>query len=184
VVVFPLGTNDSPANPAGLAASLGTLAGLAGDRCLVVATLARPPVRGVPVTGLNRVVADFAGQTGALVADWRSVVQEIPELLVSDRVHATGEGYGVRASLLAEAIQGCLLGGDAAGGAGGLSGITAPRDPNARPPRRAAFGPALLPVRVDLAIGAVARALAPVAGALRAARTAATKEGPEPVLGL
>jgi lysophospholipase L1-like esterase len=181
VVVFPLGTNDSPANPNGLAASLAALSGLAGDRCLVVATIARPPVRGVPVTGLNRVVAEFAGQTGAPVADWRSVVQEIPELLVLDRVHATGEGYGVRASLLAEAIQGCLVGG---GDAGGLSGIPAPRDPNARPPRRAEFAPALLPVRVDLAVGAVARALAPVAGALRAARTAATKEGPEPVLGL
>src|SRR5918998_2577 len=177
VVVFPLGTNDSPANPAGLAASLGTLAGLAGDRCLVVATLARPPVRGVPVTGLNRVVADFAGQTGALVVDWRSVVREIPELLVSDRVHATGEGYGVRASLLAEAIQSCLLGGGASAGVGG---IPAPRDPNARPPRRAAAAPALLPLPVAPAVGAGARAPRPIAGALRAARTAATKEGPEP----
>jgi hypothetical protein len=181
VVVFPLGTNDSPANPDGLAASLAAMRQLAGDRCVVVATLARPPLRGVRVTALNRVVAQFAGRTGALVADWNSVVEAIPELLGRDRVHATGEGYGVRASLLAEAIQGCLLGG------GVVSGIPAPRDPNARPPqaRRAepSAAPVRLPVSVDALVGAVSRFAAPVAGALRAARTAATKEGPEPVLG-
>jgi lysophospholipase L1-like esterase len=183
VVVFPLGTNDSPADPGGLAASLAMLQQLAGDRCLVVATLARPPLRGVSVAALNRAVEGFAAQTGALVADWRSVVQAIPELLTRDRVHATGEGYGVRAGLLAEAIQGCLLGGGASAGVGG---IPAPRDPNARPPRRreAAAGPALLPLPVEPAVGAVSRCLAPVGAALRAARTAATKEGPEPVLGL
>jgi lysophospholipase L1-like esterase len=182
VVVFPLGTNDSPSNPDGLAANLQAMLELAGDRCVVVATLARPPVRQVPIALLNQVVEQFAGRTGALVADWRSVVETVPSLLVRDGVHATGEGYAVRAGMLAEAVQGCLLG----GGGSGLSGIPAPRDPDARPPRRAepATAPARLPVPVDAFVAAAVRALAPVAAALRAARTAATKEGPEPVLGL
>jgi lysophospholipase L1-like esterase len=181
VIVFPLGTNDSPSNPAGLAASLAAVRQLAGDRCIVVATLVRPPVGGVSVAGLNRVVEQFAGQTGAQVADWRSVVRSIPSLLGGDGVHATGEGYGVRATLLAEAVQNCLL-----GGAAGVSGIPAPRDPNARPPgpsRRAE--PALLPVSaaVDAFASALTRAAAPIGAALHAAETAATKAGPEPVLG-
>jgi hypothetical protein len=187
VVVFPLGTNDSPGNPGGLAASLAAMRQLAGDRCMVVATLARPPLGGVSVGALNRVVEQFAGQAGAQVADWHSVVQAIPEVLGRDGVHATAEGYGLRASLLAEAVQGCLLGGAASGGA--ASGIPAPRDPKARPPEAeappAAMPPAALPM--DAAVSAVAsalmRAVAPIGAALHAARTAATKLGPEPVLG-
>src|SRR5687768_10648867 len=62
VVVFPLGTNDSPTNPDGLATNLAGMLQLAGDRCVVVATLARPPVRGVPVALLNQVVEQFAGR--------------------------------------------------------------------------------------------------------------------------
>ena len=177
VVVFPLGTNDSPSDPAGLAADLAAVRQLAGDRCIVVATLSRPPVGGVSVAGLNGVVERFAAQSGAQVADWRTVVRSIPSLLVSDGVHATGEGYAVRAGLLAEAVQGCLLGGGAATGA---SGLPAPRNPNARPPE-AGGAPLLLPLDPFLALGRAA--FRPIAGAFVAARALATEAGPEPVLG-
>jgi lysophospholipase L1-like esterase len=181
VVVFPLGTNDSPSNPAGLAASFAAVRQLAGDRCVVVATIAR---RGVPVGGLNRVVAEFAESARAQVADWQTVVRSLPELLVSDGVHATGEGYGVRAGLLAEAVQACGTGGG--GGATGATGLPAPRDPNAAPPERVA-APAALPSGATAplsALGALGRAaLRPVVSAVRAALTTASKEGPEPVLG-
>jgi hypothetical protein len=180
VIVFPLGTNDSPSNPAALAADLGAVRQLAGDRCIVVATLARPPVGGVSVAGLNRVVEQFAAQTGAQVADWHTVVESIPSLLGRDGIHATGEGYSLRASLLAEAVQGCVLG-------VGPSGIPAPRDPNARPPAepQAAERQAVLPTgdAASAFAAVLARAVAPIAGALHAAGTAATKAGPEPVLG-
>ena len=179
VVVFPLGTNDSPSDPAGLAADLAAVRQLAGDRCIVVATLSRPPVGGVSVAGLNGVVEQFAAQSGAQVADWRTVVRSIPSLLVSDGVHATGEGYSVRAGLLAEAVQGCRSGGGAATGA---SGLPAPRNPNARPPGRVAAGtPVVLSLEPLFALGRAA--LRPIAGAWQAARTAATRAGPEPVLG-
>src|SRR5215213_3028736 len=147
VVVFPLGTNDSPADPARLAADLAAAKRIAGDRCMVVATIARP----------------------------------IPSLLGADGVHATGEGYGVRATLIAEAVQSCL-----AGGAG--TGIPAPRDPDAAPPPRRveAEGPPLLLPSAELVsafAGALARVLTPLGGALHAAANAATGSGPEPVLG-
>ena len=58
------------------------------------------------MAGLNRVVGQFAARTGAQVADWHTAVGAIPSLLGRDGVHATGEGYSLRASLLAEAVQG------------------------------------------------------------------------------
>jgi hypothetical protein len=179
VIVFPLGTNDSPSNPDGLAASLAAVRQLAGDRCIVVATLARPPLGGVSVAGLNRAVGQFAARTGAQVADWHTVVRSIPSLLGRDGVHATGEGYSLRASLLAEAVQGCAAG-------AGASGIPAPRNPSARVPREVEAEPAaVLPTEAAFSeIAAFGRhAVAPIAAALRAAGTAATRAGPEPVLG-
>jgi hypothetical protein len=53
-VIFDLGTNDDPATPDALAADLAAARDIAGDRCLVVATLNRPPLNGAPVDALNR----------------------------------------------------------------------------------------------------------------------------------
>ena len=189
-VVFPLGTNDTGADS--FAANLDAARGLAGGRCLVVATIARPPLRGSPAGPLNRVVGRFAAQGAVQVADWRSAAVSTPGVLGRDRLHASGRGYALRASLLAEAVQACLLGGD-------LGGIPAPEDPDAKPPaderpRRVRPNPrpparparpARLPARAALAAlgSALDRAGSPVAAALRAARTAATTGEPEPVLG-
>ena len=156
--MFPLGTNDSPSNAGGLAANLAAVRQLAGDRCVVVATLSRPPVGGVSVAGLNRAVEQFAEPSPP--RRWRTGDgrRSIPSLLVRDRVHATGEGYSVRATLLAEAVQGCLVG----GGGVGASGIPAPRDPNARPPEAPAE-PALV-LRLDPLAASRARRFRPIAG--------------------
>jgi hypothetical protein len=136
----------------------------------------------VSVAGLNRVVEAFAARTGSQVADWRSAVGAFPSLVGRDGVHASGDGYALRASLIAEAVDGCTLGGS---GGAGVAGIPAPRNPNARPPARVRAAPALLPAGPVLgALGFVAgRAVSPVVEALRSAATAATKAGPEPVLG-
>ena len=190
VVAFPLGTNDT--SPDTFAASLAAVQQLASGRCVVVATISRPPLRGAPAGDLNRVVAQFAAQGSVQVADWRAAAATTPGALGRDRTHATGQGYALRASLLAEAIQGCLLG-------GGASGIPAPEDPNAKPPpperpapkrpaperRPRPRPPARLPVASLLAALApvLDRLAAPVAAALRDVRTAATEAEPEPVLG-
>ena len=189
VVVFPLGTNDLSAES--FAGSLAAVGRLAGGRCVVVATIAR---RGPPAVPLNRVVADFASRGSVQVADWRAAAAA-PGVLGRDGTHATGNGYALRAALLAEAVQACLAGAGAAGG------IPAPEDPNARVPRRERRSderpgarrrpeapparPFRLPARATLvALGsALRRAVAPVAAALRDARTAATRVDPEPILG-
>jgi hypothetical protein len=179
VVAFPLGTNDLSA--ATLAASLASAAELAGDRCVVVATIARPD-RGSPTAELNQVVEQFASQSGAQVMDWRSAARSAPGVLGRDRIHATAQGYALRGSLLAEAIQACLVGGD-------LGGIPAPRDPDVRVPEPRRPKPPTPPARLPTPAGFAALAAllrhagAPMSAALDGALTAATKAGPEPVLG-
>src|ERR687893_80593 len=121
VIVFPLGTNDLSVDA--FATSLAAAAQLAGGRCMVVATIVR---RRPPASELNRVVASLAATGEVQVADWRAA-SSAPGVLGRDGTHATGAGYALRASLLAEAVRGCLVG-------GGAAGIPAPRDPDVQGP--------------------------------------------------
>jgi lysophospholipase L1-like esterase len=119
VVVFDLGTNDDPANPDALAANLRAARQIAADRCLVVATLNRPPLNGVSVDGLNRAVTTFArSDPNAQLVDWHAAAVGNPGLLV-DGVHTDGSGYALRAKLFAQAVDAC-------GGVGGLSASAGP----------------------------------------------------------
>jgi lysophospholipase L1-like esterase len=121
VVVFDLGTNDDPAAPAGLAADLAAARRIAGDRCLVVATLNRPPLNGVSVDGLNRAVSAFAASSpNVQLVDWHAAAVHDPGLLV-DGIHSGSDGYALRARLLAAAIDAC-------GTFGGSSPSSAPGD--------------------------------------------------------
>jgi lysophospholipase L1-like esterase len=186
VVVFALGTNDLSASTLG--ANLAAAQELAGGRCMVVTTISRPNQRGSSTAELNRAVQAFASQSGAQVMDWRSAALSTPGTLGRDRVHATGQGYALRASLLAEAVQACLLGED-------LGGLPAPEDPHVRIPepprperprtRRARRPAARVPIAATLGslVDMARRPVSLVAGAVSDARTAATKAEPEPVLG-
>ena len=108
VVVFDLGTNDSPSQPESLAANLRAARDLAGGRCLVVASIQRPPLNGVTVDGLDGAVRDFAAETPtAQLVDWRAATTE-PGVLAGDGVHATPDGYALRAKLVAEGVRACL----------------------------------------------------------------------------
>lgn len=120
-VVFDLGTNDDPAAPGALAADLAQARRLAGDRCLVVATLNRPPLNGVSVDGLNRAVEAFAASApNVSLVDWHAAAQADPGLL-TDGVHTDGAGYAARAKLFAQALGSCgqTFGASAADAAGG-----------------------------------------------------------------
>ena len=90
VVVFPLGTNDFSAST--FASNLAAARELAGQRCMVVATIARPNLRGSSTADLNRVVEQFAGTGNAQVADWRSAALSTPGVLGRDRIHASAPG--------------------------------------------------------------------------------------------
>ena len=130
VVVFDLGTNDDPGAPDALAANLAAAREIADDRCVVVATLNRPPLNGVTVDGLNRVLLRFALTDPATeLVDWHAAVAEDPGLLL-DGVHARPEGYALRGGLFAEAIGACLAGGG--GGAPSEPDIPEP-DPDHQP---------------------------------------------------
>jgi lysophospholipase L1-like esterase len=108
VVVFDLGTNDDTANPGALASDLDSARRIAGARCMVIATLNRPPYNGVPVTGLNRAITSFAAADGNVaLVDWHARAQADPSLLISDGVHPTPQGYALRAKLFAAAIRSC-----------------------------------------------------------------------------
>lgn len=126
VVVFDLGTNDDPAAPDALAANLAQARQLAGDRCLVIATLNRPPLNGVSVDGLNRAITAFARSDPATeLVDWHRQATSDPGLL-SDGIHSGPEGYAVRAQLFADAIGACPAG--AGGGPAGGGGVALGRE--------------------------------------------------------
>jgi hypothetical protein len=137
VVVFDLGTNDDPAQPQALAADLAAVRSIVGGRCVVVATLNRPPYNGVSIDGLNGAVRDFAGGSPPTqLVDWRAAALSTPGLLGPDGVHATAAGYSTRAQLIAQGILGCFSGSASAPSASGapegespLAGGTAPSPP-------------------------------------------------------
>lgn len=141
VVVFDLGVNDDPSQPNLLAGNLDTVRELVGaNRCLVVATLSRPPLDGVTIDGMNRVITRFvAGTPGTQLFDWRAATRSNPRLLSSDGVHPTPGGHAERARLLADAIGGCPAP-DTPGDDRDdeLDDFPAPRDPTASPPPRTA----------------------------------------------
>ena len=185
VVVFDMGTNDDPSNPNALYANLQAARAASGDRCLVVATILRPPYNGVTVDGMNAAVERFAlDNPGVQLVDWYGVATSTPGILYEDGVHARPEGYALRGRLIADAVRSC-------GGAGG-GGIPAPSKRTASPPPVPEPQPAP-PAEVEVEIeppaplvaiaGAVRHAASLVSAAGRDARQAAGMGPPEPVLG-
>jgi hypothetical protein len=173
VVVFDLGTNDDPSRPATLRASLSGALSLAGDRCLVISTLRRPPLNGVSVDGMNAEIERLRPVPNVVVVDWRGFTEERPSLIGPDGVHATPEGYVRRAGLVANGVELC----------GDLDKIK---------PRRRRRRPAPRPQPVQVPLPAVSAgpvsawasaAAGSVTGALKAAAVALRGPDPEPVLG-
>lgn len=128
VVVFDAGVNDDPAQPSRLSSDLAAARSVVGGRCLVVATMSRPPYRGVSVDGLNRAVRSFASSSpNVQLVDWRSAAQANPRLIAPDGVHPNATGYQLRARLFESAIKLC-------GSAGSPGGGTAPPSSGGLPP--------------------------------------------------
>ena len=175
VIVFDLGTNDDPSRPAVLRNSLNGALSLAGDRCLVISTLRRPPLNGVSVDAMNGEIDRLASSAPTVsVADWRGATETNPSLMARDGVHATPAGYADRAKLVAEAVEAC----DA-------EPVDKP-EPELKPqpkPRRQQPQP----TRLNLTLGPVGTLIEEAANlvstATEAAVTAALGPPPEPVLG-
>jgi lysophospholipase L1-like esterase len=189
VVVFDLGTNDDPSNPGAFYANLEAARAAAGDRCLVVATVLRPPYNGFSVDGMNAAVERFAvDNPGVQLVDWHGVATSTPGILYDDGVHARPEGYALRGRLVADAVRNC-----SGGGGGDLTGIPAPSRKTRSAPSPAAPPKPEPPAEVDVELeppatlvaiaGAVRHAATLVSAAGRDARQAAGMGPPEPVLG-
>jgi lysophospholipase L1-like esterase len=186
VVVFDMGTNDDPSNPDALYATLQAARAATGDRCLVVATLLRPPYNGITYDGLNAALERFALDTPRVqLVDWSGVATSTPGILYEDGVHARPEGYALRGRLIADAVRSCD------GARGGARGdLQVPSDaPASLPAAPEPEPPPEVEVRLEppapmLAIaGAVRHAATLVSAAGRDARQAAGMGPPEPVLG-
>jgi lysophospholipase L1-like esterase len=183
VVIFDMGTNDDPSNPNAFYANLQAARAATGDRCLVVATILRPPYNGVTVDGMNAAVERFTlDNPGVQLVDWYGVATSTPGMLYEDGVHARPEGYALRGRLIADAVRSC--------GGTGAGGIPAPSRRTASPPPVPEPAP---PAEVDVEIeppaplvaiaGAVRHAASLLSAAGRDARQAAGMGPPEPVLG-
>lgn len=128
VIVFDAGTNDNPSYPEILAGNLAKVAGIVGNRCMVVPTIHGLHPGGVSDAGKNRVVAEFAAsRPGTQVPDWAGVVATHPELMQADNLHPIPQGADYRAQLIAQGVEGCL--------AYEQAQATAPPEPAAGEPR-------------------------------------------------
>lgn len=104
VVAVSLFTNDDPRGVGRLEAAVRQ--SLRGRRCVVWATIVRPPLGGVSYAAANRALRGMAG--GRLrIADWASAVAADRSLLARDGVHATPAGYRARAQLYARELAAC-----------------------------------------------------------------------------
>jgi lysophospholipase L1-like esterase len=194
-VVFDLGTNDGNAAVATTAGSLAAARQLTGNRCLVVATLNRPPIAGIPIDAQNAMIRRFAATTpNVVLVEWNDAAGS-PGVLQPDGVHATGAGYAYRGALFADAIRSCLTGtggGDAAPPPDGRQASSTDRPANSRSAPRPS-GPSL----DERAATALGDRLSADGGPLNIAKHGAalfsaaatslgevlTPRGPEPVLG-
>ncbi|HEX2070376.1 MAG TPA: GDSL-type esterase/lipase family protein, partial [Thermoleophilaceae bacterium] len=139
-VVFDLGTNDGNTAVGVTAGSLTAARELTGERCLVVATLHRPPLAGIPIDAQNDMIRGFAATTpNVALVDWHDAASATPGALRPDGVHATPAGYALRGSLFAEAIRGGCLGGGGGGAPAGPATGGSSASTTGRPaPRRTA----------------------------------------------
>lgn len=123
VIFVSLGTNDHPSATASFGAEVQQVLDAAGpSRCVLWANIARPPYGGVSYAGYNKVLESLSyTRPNLTVIDWAGITQARAGLLGSDGVHATSEGYAVRAQAIASAIASCG-GVQAYGGATGVAG--------------------------------------------------------------
>jgi lysophospholipase L1-like esterase len=107
VVLVNLGTNDDPRAVAQFRSYVERVVRAAGpERCVVWATIVRPPYAGVTYTGLNGVLLRTAARSASFhVFDWRPLARTHPAWFGSDGVHPSIQGYRVRAARLASFIR-------------------------------------------------------------------------------
>jgi lysophospholipase L1-like esterase len=109
VIVVSAGTNDDPGRVSGFARVVHETLAVAGPRrCVVWATIVRPPYRGVSYDGYNRALASIArAHSNLRVLDWAAMARAHPSWFGRDGVHPTMTGYRARAAATARLVRGC-----------------------------------------------------------------------------
>jgi hypothetical protein len=109
VIAVSLGTNDDPHQVGGfLRAIRETMSVVGPSRCVVWATIRRPPVAGASYTGYNQALkAEARTRPNLKVVRWRKLVGQHREWLAADGVHVDAAGYSARAQAFARKIRRC-----------------------------------------------------------------------------
>ena len=107
VVVVSAGTNDDPGAVSRFARTVREALAVAGpSRCVIWATIVRPPYAGVSYAGYNRALQTIAMHHPTLhVLDWAAMAQAHPGWFGSDGVHPSMNGYRARAAATARLIR-------------------------------------------------------------------------------
>jgi lysophospholipase L1-like esterase len=107
VVVVNLGTNDDPRAVTKFGSYVRRVERAAGpERCVIWATIIRPPYAGVSYDRLNGVLMRSAARSQSFhVFDWRGLARGHPAWFGSDGVHPSIQGYRIRAASLASFIR-------------------------------------------------------------------------------
>lgn len=109
VIVVSAGTNDDPGRVSGFARIVRQTLAVAGPRrCVVWATIVRPPYAGVSYEGYNRALTTIARSHANLhVLDWAAMARAHPAWFGRDGVHPTTTGYRARAAATARLVRRC-----------------------------------------------------------------------------
>ena len=107
VVVVSAGTNDDPGTVSRFARTVREAVAVAGgERCVIWATIVRPPYAGVSYGGYNRALRTIARRRPTLhVLDWDAMARAHPGWFGSDGVHPSMTGYRARAQATARLIR-------------------------------------------------------------------------------
>ena len=110
VVVLSVGTNDDPGAVSDFRRIVRRTVGVAGpSRCVVWATIVRPPYRGVSYSAYNRVLHAMATRhSNLLVLDWAGLARAHPGWFGRDGVHPSMTGYQARAAATARLVERCI----------------------------------------------------------------------------
>ena len=109
MIVVSAGTNDDPGRVSRFARVVREALAAAGPRrCVVWATIVRPPYQGVSYEGYNRALVAIARTHANLrVLDWAAMARDHPSWFGRDGVHPTMNGYRARAAATARLVQRC-----------------------------------------------------------------------------
>jgi lysophospholipase L1-like esterase len=107
VIVVSAGTNDDPGAVSRFARTVRETVAVAGrSRCVIWATVVRPPYEGVSYAGYNGVLRALDRRSKTLhVLDWAAMASAHPWWFGSDGVHPSATGYRARAQATAALVR-------------------------------------------------------------------------------